>query len=238
MNCRVLARLSIFNLFLRSETMKVRFLGHACVELAGSKRIYIDPFLTDNPSAAIKWDEIEKADMILVTHDHADHIGDTVAIAKKTGAVVCSTHEIATELAEKEGLATEGMNIGGTIAIDNVKVNMVNAQHTSASGHVVGFVVEMDGKSIYHPGDTGLFGDMKLIGDFFSPDLAFIPIGDRYTMGIPSAVKAVEFLRPKKVIPVHYNTWPLIPADPEEFRKQVENRAEVIILKPGESTEI
>ena len=218
--------------------MKVKFLGHACVEIDGSKRIYIDPFLTDNPAAAIEWQKIDKADFIMVTHDHADHIGDTVAIAKKTGAVVCSTHEIATDLAEKQGLTTEGMNIGGTIDLSGVKVHMVNAQHTSESGHVVGFVLELDGKTIYHPGDTGLFGDMKLIGDFFDIDLAFLPIGDRYTMGIPSAVKAVEFLRPAKVVPMHYNTWPLIEADPEEFKKAVENKAEVVILKPGEALDL
>jgi L-ascorbate metabolism protein UlaG (beta-lactamase superfamily) len=112
---------------------------------------------------------------------------------------------------------------------------MVQALHSAEKGDPAGVVIEMDGKTIYHAGDTGLTYDMKLIGEFFKPDLSFIPIGDRYTMGIPSAAKAVEFIQTKKVIPVHYNTFPIVSADPEEFKKIVGDKAEVIILNPGES---
>jgi len=116
-----------------------------------------------------------------------------------------------------------------------VKIHMVQALHSAEKGDPAGVVIEMDGKTIYHAGDTGLTYDMKLIGEFFNPDLSFIPIGDRYTMGVPSAAKAVEFIQTKKVIPVHYNTFPIVRADPEEFKKRVGDKAEVIILKPGES---
>ncbi|MGR3320210.1 MAG: metal-dependent hydrolase [Candidatus Anammoxibacter sp.] len=217
--------------------MKVKFIGHSAIKLEGSKVVYIDPFLTGNPLATVSVDQIDKADYVIVTHDHDDHKGDAFEICKKTDATLISVHEIAVE-AEKIGVKVEGMNIGGTLRLDNIIINMVNAQHSSASGHQSGVVIEMDNNVIYHSGDTGLFGDMKIIGEFFDIDLAFLPIGDRYTMGIPSAVKAVEYLRPKKVIPMHYNTFPIITADPEKFKKMVGNLADVIIVNPGESIDL
>jgi len=212
--------------------MKVTFLGHSAVKLDGSSIIYIDPFLSGNPLATVSVDQIDKADYVFVTHDHDDHKGDAFAICKNTNATLVSIHETAVE-AENMGIKAEGMNIGGTIRFNNLNINMVNAQHSSATGHQCGVVIEMDDFVIYHPGDTGLFGDMCLIGEFFAIDLAFLPIGDRYTMGIPSAVKAVEFLKPKRVIPMHYNTFPIIEADPEEFKNAVGNLSEVLIIKPG-----
>jgi L-ascorbate metabolism protein UlaG (beta-lactamase superfamily) len=214
--------------------MEITWLGHSGIKLQGSKTVYIDPFLTDNPVASITCDEISNADVVVVTHYHGDHLGDSFAICKKTGATLVAIHELAVD-GEAEGITIEGMNIGGSVETRGVKIHMVQALHSAEKGNPAGVVIEMDGKTIYHAGDTGLTYDMKLIGEFFNPDLSFIPIGDRYTMGVPSAAKAVEFTQTKRVIPVHYNTFPLVSADPEEFKKRVGGKAEVIILKPGES---
>ncbi len=217
--------------------MKITWLGHSAVKIEASKTIYIDPFLTGNPAASMKPEEATKADLVIVTHDHGDHLGDAFPICKQTGATLISLHEIAVR-AEAEGIPAEGMNIGGTVVSHDVKVHMVQAVHTAECGDPTGVVVEVDGKSLYHAGDTGLTYDMKLVGEFFSPDLSFLPIGDRYTMGINSAVKAVEFCQTKRVIPVHYNTFPIVMADPEEFKAKVGDMAEVIILKPGEAYDL
>jgi L-ascorbate metabolism protein UlaG (beta-lactamase superfamily) len=213
--------------------MEITWLGHSAIKIKGSKTVYIDPFLTGNPAASTSSEEIMEADVVIVTHYHDDHMGDAFAICKKTGATLVGVHEIAVE-AEAEGITAEGMNIGGTIEANGVKVHMVQAWHSAEKGDPTGVVVELDGKSLYHAGDTGLTYDMKLIGEFFHPDLSFIPIGDRYTMGVPSATKAVEFTQTKKVIPIHYGTFPIVEADPEEFKKRVGEMAEVIILKPGD----
>ncbi len=218
--------------------MKVRFLGHSAFEIRGSKTLYIDPFFTGNPLAAVGVGDIGEADLVLVSHDHDDHIADAAALCKQTGAVLVATHEIAVDLAEKEGIQAEGMNIGGTLDFDGTRVSMVNALHTSPTSDCVGLVVEIDGKVIYHLGDTGLFGDMKLYAEFWSFDLALVPIGDRYTMGPRSAARAVEFLAPRKVVPMHYGTFPIIEQDPAEFAERVGDRAETIILAPGEELEL
>jgi L-ascorbate metabolism protein UlaG (beta-lactamase superfamily) len=214
--------------------MEITWLGHSAVKIEGSKTVIIDPFLTGNPAASTSADEITKADVVIVTHYHSDHVGDAFGICKKTGAILVGVHEIAVE-AEAEGIAAEGMNIGGTVEVNGVTVHMVQAWHSAEKGDPTGVVVELDGKTLYHAGDTGLTYDMKLIGEFFSPDLSFLPIGDRYTMGIPSATKAVEFTQTKKVIPIHYGTFPIVEADPEEFKNRVGDMAEVIILKPGDT---
>lgn len=214
--------------------MKITRLGHSAVIIEGTKTVIIDPFLTGNPAACTTPDCITRADAVVVTHDHGDHLGDAFAIAKKTGAVLFGIHEIAI-MAADEGIEAEGMNIGGSVERDGITVHMVPAWHSCEKGDPAGVVIELDGKTIYHAGDTGLTYDMKIIGEFFHPDLSFLPIGDRYTMGPPSAAKAVEFIGTKKVIPVHYGTFPAVDADPEEFKRLVGNLAEVIILKPGET---
>ncbi len=214
--------------------MEVKWLGHSAVKIQGSKTIYIDPFLTGNPAACCGPEAITQADLIVVTHDHADHLGDAFPLCKKTGATLVSIHEIAV-MAETEGITAEGMNIGGTVESKGVLIHMVQALHSAEKGAPTGVVLEMDGKTIYHAGDTGLTYDMKLVGEFFKPQLSFIPIGDRYTMGINSAAKAVEFCQTEKVIPIHYNTFPVVSVDPEAFKTRVGDSAEVIILKPGES---
>jgi L-ascorbate metabolism protein UlaG (beta-lactamase superfamily) len=183
-------------------------------------------------------EDIDKCDVMLLTHGHGDHMADVAAICRATGATLYTTHELATALAEKEGLKTEGMNMGGTLSHGEAEINMVAAQHSTSMGDTVGFVLIMDGKCIYHAGDTGLFGDMKIISDFFKINLALIPIGDRLTMGPTSAARAVELLHAEKVIPMHYGTFPIIEQDPKEFVELVGSTAQVIILKPGESCEL
>ncbi len=214
--------------------MEITWLGHSAVKIKGSKTIYIDPFLTGNPAASVSAAEITEADVVIVTHYHGDHVGDAFSICQKTGAILVGIHEIAVE-AQAEGITAEGMNIGGTVVAKGVKVHMVQAWHSAEKGDPAGVVVELDEKTLYHAGDTGLTYDLKLVGEFFHPDLSFLPIGDRYTMGVPSAAKAVEFIQTKKVIPVHYGTFPIVEADPEEFKRRVGDTAEVIILKPGDS---
>lgn len=214
--------------------MEITWLGHSAIKIKGSKTVYIDPFLTGNPVASTTPDAITEADVVVVTHDHGDHKGDSFDICKRTGATLVSVHEVAVQ-AEAEGIPVEGMNIGGTVESNGVIIHMVQALHSSETGDPTGVVLELDGQKLYHAGDTGLTYDMKLIGEFFKPDLSFIPIGDRYTMGIGSATKAVEFIQTKKVIPIHFDTFPLVSADPHEFKNRVGDMAEVIILKPGET---
>jgi len=218
--------------------MKIKWLGHSALFLEGSKSILIDPFLTGNPSAAISADDIKNCDIVIVTHDHSDHLGDSFKICKKTGAIFVSLFEIA-EAAEKEGISTEMMNVGGTVENNGLKISMVPALHSAGlGGTAVGVIVEMDGKSVYHAGDTGLTMDMKLIGEIYKPDIAFLPIDGRFTMTPELAAKAVEFLNVPKAVPIHYNTFPAIESSPENFRDLVGSKSEITILKPGESIEL
>jgi L-ascorbate metabolism protein UlaG (beta-lactamase superfamily) len=214
--------------------IEITWLGHSAVKIKGSRTILIDPFLTGNPKAAADPAKIGPIDVVVVTHHHGDHLGDAFAIAKRTGAVIVGIHEIAVEAGEA-GLPAQGMNIGGTIEARGVIVHMVPAIHSAEKGCAAGVVIEMDGLRLYHAGDTALTYDMKIIGEFFHPDLSFIPIGDCYTMGPASAARAVEFVQTKKVIPIHYGTFPVVCGDPQDFKKRVGSLAEVIILKPGET---
>ncbi len=224
---------------------QVRFLGHSCVTITeGNHKLIIDPFITDNPKSPVKADEID-VNYILLTHGHGDHVGDAVAIAKRTGATVIATFELA-NLCAGEGANIHPMHIGGGHNFDFGRVKLTIAHHGGGygpdasryTGPPVGFVVTIGGKSIYHSGDTGLFYDMKLIGEMTPIDLAFLPIGDNFTMGIDDAVKAVELLRPKKVVPIHFDTWDIIETDPKSFAKKVGSMAEVVILEPGGSLDV
>ena len=221
---------------------QARFLGHSCVTLAeGKHRLIIDPFLTGNENAAARPEEIDVAH-VLVSHGHSDHIGDAIAIAKRTGATIISNFELV-NLCGKEGVAYHPMHVGGGHDFDFGRVKLTIAHHGGGygadasyyTGPPVGFLITIGGKTIYHAGDTGLFYDMKLIGEMNRIDLAFLPIGDNFTMGIDDAVKAVEFLRPKQVVPIHYDTFPVIEADPELFAEKVGSQAEVVILKAGQT---
>ncbi|RJX29527.1 MAG: metal-dependent hydrolase [Dethiobacter sp.] len=218
---------------------KITFLGHACflLEEKGKETLLFDPFLRENPLAPLKPEEL-KTDYILISHAHFDHLGEAYEIAGANKATIISTAEISFQAQEK-GLNAHPLNIGGRYNFPFGWVKVTLAFHGSgiAGGHACGFVVHYYSKNIYFAGDTGLFSDMKLIGELTPLDLALLPIGDNFTMGIDDAVMAVSFLRAPQVIPYHYNTWPIIEADPEEFRKKVEEKtsSRCIIIPPGKS---
>ncbi|HTX30897.1 MAG TPA: metal-dependent hydrolase [Solirubrobacteraceae bacterium] len=221
--------------------MEVRFLGHACFELSdGDTRVLIDPFLTGNPKAAVAADDVNPS-AILLTHGHGDHFGDTVEIAKRTGAPVVAIVEIARELAE-EGIETHDPNMGGTVKFDWGWVKVVPAWHSSmtpkgTASTPAGLVVSLGETVVYHLGDTCAFTDLQLVGKRTPIDIALVPIGGHYTMDREEAVDAVELIAATTVIPCHYNTFPLIETDVEAFKSDVESStsSEVVVLEPGES---
>ncbi len=218
--------------------MKITWIGHAALKLEGSKTVFIDPFLTGNPVSSASLDSVTQADVVVVTHDHGDHLGDAFPICKKTGATLVSIYEIA-EAASKEGITAEMMNVGGTVKVNGITVSIVPAIHTAGlGGTATGAVVEMDGKKVYHAGDTGLSMEMQLIGEMYTPDIGFLPIDGRFNMTPRLAARAVELLNIPKIVPIHYNTFPLVESSPGELKKRVGEKSEVIILKPGEFVEV
>lgn len=218
--------------------MKITWIGHSALKLQGSKTVFIDPFLSGNPVASMSLDNVNQADVVVVTHDHGDHLGDAHAICEKTGATLVSIYEIA-EAASQKGIKAEGMNVGGTITVNGVAVSLVPAIHTAGlGGTATGTVVEMDGKKIYHAGDTGLSMEMQLIGEMYQPDIGFLPIDGRFNMTPRLAAKAVELLKIPKVVPIHYDTFPLVNSSPEEFKRLAGDKSKVIIVKPGETVEL
>jgi L-ascorbate metabolism protein UlaG (beta-lactamase superfamily) len=223
--------------------VEIRFLGHACFELIeGDTRVLIDPFLNDNPSAAVGADEVDPTHLFL-THGHGDHYGDIEAIAKRTGAQAVAITEIADELTEAGFENVVDPNLGGTVTFDWGWVKLTPAWHTSTTpkGQVnvpAGLLVKIGGKTVYHLGDTALFSDLKLVAGRGDPiDVALMCIGGHYTMDRIDAVTAAEFVGATTVIPCHYNTFPPIETDAEAFRADVEAQtsSKVEILQPGES---
>lgn len=222
---------------------RLKYYGHACWSLQqGNTNVLIDPFLSDNP-----WTKGIPTDLrptaIFLTHGHSDHLGDAIAIAKQSGAPVLAMVELADYCQEQGAKSIDG-NFGGVVKFDFGWAKFVPAWHSSTwappggalrSTTPNGFVIRFFDQTFYHAGDTGLFYDMKLIGEINPIDVALLPIGGHYTMGVEDAVRAVELLTPKLVIPMHYSTWPPIEQDPEEFKRLVESKtaAKCVVVKPG-----
>ncbi len=214
------------------------YLGHACflLESEGKETLLLDPFLSENPHAPLLPEQVT-ADYLLISHAHFDHLGDAYAIARRQGTII-STSDIAKDAAA-QGLASHGLNIGGKYPFPFGWVKCTPALHSAgmSGGIACGFIINYYGQNIYFAGDTGLFGDMKLLGELTPLEIALLPIGDNFTMGIDDAVVAASFLQAETVIPYHYNTWPLIAADPQEFKSKVETKTKsrCIVISPGES---
>lgn len=229
-------------------SLSFTWLGHATFLFTSprGRRILTDPWTAGNPACPESHRKVGDVDLILVSHGHEDHTGDLVSIARSTGAHIISTYEIALWLESKGLQNTAPMGHGGTQEIGGIAITMVDAVHTSSiveNGRIVylgnpaGYVVRFeDGLTIYFAGDTALFGDMRLIGELYRPAIAFLPIGDRFTMGPDAAAKAVELLGVRQVVPMHYGTFPFLTGRPEQLRELVEPRGvQVLELKPGET---
>jgi len=214
--------------------LKVSYHGHSVVKVESEgKTILIDPFITGNGMTDLKVDEV-KPDVIILTHGHNDHVGDTVDLAKKHNSLVISNFELSTILGWQGVERTHGMSIGGAYEFDFGKVKLTPAFHGSGyetpdkqliyCGQPAGVLLTIDGKTIFHAGDTALFSDMKLIGERHPIDIAFVPIGDNFTMGPEDAALAVEFLNPKIAVPIHFDTFPPIKQDPQRFLELLSNK--------------
>lgn len=218
---------------------KITWFGHAAfkIEIA-DKIVLVDPWLDGNPTSSVKASEISKADIVFVTHDHGDHLGEAFNICKRTDATFAGVVELARHAQENGVKNAVGLNFGGSVEIKGVRLSIVPAVHTCSRGAPTGVMVQGEGKTVYHAGDTAFFGDMQFIGEFYKPDLALIPIGGYYTMNAKEAVEAIKLLKPKAVIPMHYKTFPVLAQSADEFvriAKEKVTKVKIVVLKPGES---
>ena len=228
------------------QPLEITYLGHSSFRLRtpGGKEILFDPWYTGNPSFP-EAARPKSADLILISHGHSDHITDAAAMAKHTGATVVAIWEITSWLGAKGIKNLEPMNKGGTITAKGLRITMTDARHSSSFdedgivylGEPAGLVVKLENRqTIYFAGDTSLFGDMKLIGELYKPDIAFLPIGDRFTMGPQDAATAARWLGVKQVVPMHYGTFPLLTGTPEQLEHALSGSGiEMLVLKPGET---
>jgi L-ascorbate metabolism protein UlaG (beta-lactamase superfamily) len=228
----------------KATSAEIVWLGHSAFRLTSpaAKKIYIDPFLTGNPTTPAEWKSPEFADYILLTHGHADHVGDTLSIARDTGAIVLAQVELA-HLLQKHGLPAAQcieFNKGGTVVCDDFRVTLVSANHSSSyageyAGEAGGLIVQFDNDiTFYHMGDTNIFADLTLYKELYSPDVVAAPIGGHYTMGALEAARCIGMLRPAYALPIHYGTFPVLAGSPEDFAGAVrETSAETTVLVPN-----
>ena len=230
--------------------VSLTWLGHAAfrIDSPGGKRIYLDPWLT-NPSAPAGADEVERMDVLVLTHGHNDHVGEAVSLGRRFTPKVVAIFELASWLERQgvEGASALGMNKGGTVDVDGVRFTMTDARHSSGFGgdgeavylgEPAGFVVTFEnGTKVYFAGDTAVFGDMQLIGRIYEPDVAVLPIGDHFTMDPRQAAVAIELLGVRRVVPSHYGTFPLLSGTPDELRGLAPD-AEILAIEPGETIEL
>lgn len=227
--------------------MKVEYLGHSVLLIeTNQKNIIVDPFVKGNPQCPISLNDLPKIDYVLVTHGHSDHLGDTVEISKRDDAIAISNFEIC-EYLETRGIKTHAMHIGGSFNFDFGSVKLTPAFHGSSinegknvlyAGMPSGFLINSNGKKVYHAGDTGLTLEMQLLREEMV-DVAFLPIGGNFVMDASDAVRATSFIMPKVVVPIHYNTWDVIKSDAEKFKVDVEKlNVQCVVMKPGEWMEI
>jgi L-ascorbate metabolism protein UlaG (beta-lactamase superfamily) len=235
---------------MRKQGLAITWLGHSTfiVRTPGGKRILFDPWLTDNPACPEKMKKPPKVDLILVSHGHSDHMGDLLAVARASGAPVVANFELCDWLERKGLTKLAPMNKGGSQEIAGLRVTMTDARHSSGfvdngqmiyMGEAAGFVVGLeDGVALYFAGDTSLFGDMKLIGELYRPAIAFLPIGDRFTMDPAAAARACEMLGVSQVVPMHWGTFPLLTGRPEQLRSYISSMGvQMLELKPGDTAE-
>ncbi|RZN37163.1 MAG: metal-dependent hydrolase [Methanosarcinales archaeon] len=230
-------------------TTSIQWLGHATFKITTSdgKTVLIDPWITDNPKCPINLSDITEADIILVTHDHFDHISDVVELANTTGATVVCQPETAQRLISEKNLSKsqviheKGMNTGGSVKIENVTITMTQAFHSSETGDPTGYIIRTkDGTTIYHAGDTGIFQSMKLLGEIYDIDIALLPIGSVFTMDPIQAAHSLKLIKPKIAIPMHYGTFPILIPTTDEFVTEAHRHApnvKIVTLNTGETYE-